>query len=131
MRLIVIDANVWIKYARNKNIAPIADRLFKYKLVPVANQYLFAEIFDAVVENKWMSLKQAEGLLYLLNQVCYVTTEKAVYKLSPDPKDNYLFDLAIQNNCIVIITDERKLLAFRATLVKVKSSNWFLKNFSV
>ncbi len=60
MNLIVIDANVWIKYARNKRIAPIAMRLFKYKFVPVSNNYLFSEIYDAVTENKWMSEKHAE-----------------------------------------------------------------------
>lgn len=131
MNIIVIDANVWIRFARSKDIAPIAMRLFKYKLIPVANQYLFAEIFDALTDNKWMTEKQAEQIIALLRQICYVTTERTVYRISPDPKDNYLFDLAIQNNCPFIISDDTKLLAFRFQPLPVKSSNWFIKNFPV
>lgn len=131
MHLIVIDANVWIKFARSKDIAPVAIRLFEYSFVPVVNQYLFTEIFEAITENKWMTDKQAENLLLLLRQVCYFTTETSVYRLSPDPKDNYLFDLAIQNNCPFIISDDSKLLEFRFQSIKVKSSNWFFKNFPI
>ena len=129
MNLIIIDANVWIRFARNKDIAPIALRLFKYKFVPVANQYLFSEIFNALITNKWMKEKQAAELIKLLQQICYQVAENAVYRISPDPNDNYLFDLAIQNNCAFIISDDRKLLTFRIQPVKVKSTNWFLKNF--
>jgi len=129
MNLIIIDANVWIQFARSKDIAPIASRLYKYKFVPVINQYLLSEIFDAVLNNKWMTEKQALQLLFLLRQICYMATENVVYRLSPDPKDNYLFDLAIQNNCPFIISDDNKLLSFRLQPVKVKSTNWFLKNF--
>lgn len=129
MNLIIIDANVWIQFARAKDIAPIALRLYKYKFVPVINQYLLSEIFDALIGNKWMTEKQAIQLVLLLREICYVVTENVVYRLSPDPKDNYLFDLAIQNNCPFIISDDRKLLSFRLQPVKVKSTNWFLKNF--
>jgi putative PIN family toxin of toxin-antitoxin system len=129
MNLIVIDANVWIRFARSKNISPIALRLYKYKFVPVTNQYLFSEIFDALTDNKWMTEKQATQLLSLLSQICYHVTERVVYRISPDAKDNYLFDLAIQNNCAFIISDDNKLLSFRLPPVKVKSTNWFLKNF--
>ena len=129
MNLIVIDANVWIRFARNKDISPVALRLYKYKFVPVINQYLLSEVFDALVNNKWMNEKQAMQLLSLLRQICYQTTEIAVYRISPDPKDNYLFDLAIQNSCPFIVSDDNKLLSFRFQLVKVKSTNWFLKNF--
>jgi len=58
MYLIIIDANVWIKFARTKNIAPLLDRLVSYQLLPVVNNYLLSEIFDALVGNKWMSKTQ-------------------------------------------------------------------------
>ncbi len=38
---IIIDANVWIKYARVKEIAPLLNRLTAYNLLPVTNNYLF------------------------------------------------------------------------------------------
>ena len=131
MHLIVIDANVWIKFARSKDIAPVAIRLFEYNFVPVVNQYLFTEIFEAITENKWMTDKQAENLLLLLRQVCYFTTETSVYRLSPDPKDNYLFDLAIQTKSEVIVSDEKKLLGFKESPVLIKSLGWFKETFPV
>lgn len=58
MYKILIDANVWIKYARAKNIAPLLNRLVTYNLLPVINNYLFLEVFDALLENKWMEEKK-------------------------------------------------------------------------
>lgn len=122
MYKIVIDANVWIKYARSKNIAPLLNRLSAYNLLPVANNYLLSEVFTAVIENKWMPEKVAFNLVDFIRKVTLITTEHAVFRLSPDPKDNYLFDLAIQNNCVFIISDESFLLQLELKPIPVHSS---------
>jgi predicted nucleic acid-binding protein len=129
MYKIVIDANVWIRFARAKDINPLLQRMVLYGFIPVINNYLLVEIFDAVVENKWMNDKQAFKLINVISSVGIDRTGKAVYALSPDPKDNYLFDLAIQNNCIFIISDDLELLSFNMRPLAVHSGNWFLKQF--
>ena len=58
MYKIIIDANVWIKYARAKEIAPLLNRLVTYNLLPVINNYLLSEVFDALLGNKWMKEKK-------------------------------------------------------------------------
>ena len=63
---IVIDANVWIRYARSKDIAPILNRLITYNLLPVANNYLLSETFNAIVENEWMTEKAAANMIALI-----------------------------------------------------------------
>jgi putative PIN family toxin of toxin-antitoxin system len=131
MYLIIIDANVWIKFARTKNIAPLLDRLVSYQLLPVVNNYLLSEIFDALVENKWMVKTQADATIGFIRKISLMVTERAVYRISPDPKDNYLFDMAIQANCIFIVSDDTKLLQFKLKPVPVHSTNWFLKKFPV
>lgn len=131
MYRIVIDANVWIKYARSRDIAPLLDRLVAYNFLPVVNNYLLAEIFTAVVENGWMKEKAANQLIEFIRTIVLQTAETAVYRLSPDPKDNYLFDLAVQNNCLFIITDDTELLGFRLQPVPVHTSGWFLKTFAL
>jgi putative PIN family toxin of toxin-antitoxin system len=131
MHRIVLDANVWIKYARSRDIAPLLDRFVTYNFLPVVNNYLLSEIFDAVVENRWMSRKSAEKLIGFIRKVAWLTAENAVYRLSPDPKDNYLFDLAVQNNCVFLITDDTELLGFRLPPLPVHSSGWFLKTFAL
>lgn len=129
MYKIVIDANVWIKYARSKDIAPLLNRLSAYNLLPIANNYLLSEIYNAVTENKWMTDKVAMNVIGLIRKIVLMTNEQAVFRLSPDPKDNYLFDLAIQNNCVFIITDDSLLLQLALKPVPVHSSGWFLKTF--
>ena len=122
---------MWIKYARSRDIAPLLDRLIAYHLLPVVNNYLLTEIFDAIVANGWMKEKAAVQLVEFIRKIALPTTETAVYRLSPDPKDNYLFDLAVQKACVFLITDDTELLTFRLPPVPVHSSGWFLKTFAL
>ena len=129
MYKIVIDAKVWIRFARAKDISPLLKRMLLYNFVPIVNNYLLAETFDEIVKYKWMNEKQALMLVNLITSVGIVKAGKAVYALSPDYKDNYLFDLAVQNNCVFIISDDLKLLSFKMKPLPVQSCNWFLKQF--
>ena len=131
MYLVIIDANVWIKFTRSKNILPLLDRFDAYNLVPVVNNYLLSEIFDALIDNKWMTDSRATATLEFIKRVASMQVERAVYRLSPDPKDNSLFYLAIQNNAAFIITDDTRLLSLKLKPRLIKSSSWFLKNFPV
>lgn len=131
MYKIIIDANVWIKYARSKDIAPLLNRLVTYNLLPVINNYLLSEVFDALLENKWMKEKKAHLVIEFMKKISFRVTEKAIYRMSPDPKDNYLFDLAVQNKCIFLITDDSELLQFTLKPIPVHTSRWFLKTFPI
>jgi|SRR5580765_2260537 putative PIN family toxin of toxin-antitoxin system len=131
MYKIVIDANVWIKYARSKNINPLLNCIIAYRFLPVVNNYLLSEVFDALIENKWMQKKQADLLIAFIKKISFVYVEKATYRISPDPKDNYLFDLAIQTNCVFIISDDKILSSFSLQPIPIHSSNWLFKQFPV
>jgi putative PIN family toxin of toxin-antitoxin system len=131
MFTIIVDANVWIRYSRAKDIVPLINRFTAYNIVPVANNYLLSEVFAAVVENNWMNEKQANNIVLFIRKVALMVVETAVYGISPDPKDNYLFDLAIQNNCVFIISDDTRLLQFQLKPVPVHTTNWFLKTFPI
>jgi predicted nucleic acid-binding protein len=78
-----------------------------------------------------MNELQAKATTDFIKKVALVITERSVYRLSPDPKDNYLFDLAIQNNCAFIISDDTKLLHLKLKPVPVHTANWFLKKFPI
>jgi hypothetical protein len=54
--------------------------------LPVVNNYLLAEIFDAVVENGWMKEKTAARLIEFIRKIALPAVETAIYRLSPDPK---------------------------------------------
>lgn len=127
----VIDTNVWIKYASAKDISPLLSHIIAYRLLPSTNNYLLTEVFDALVDNKWMNNKQADNAITFIRKITLCVSEKAVYGISPDPKDNYLFDLAVQNNCVFIITDDSKLLQFKLKPLPVHTTSWLLKQFPV
>ncbi|MEO8854823.1 MAG: putative toxin-antitoxin system toxin component, PIN family [Ginsengibacter sp.] len=131
MSKIIIDANVWIRYARTKDIAPLLNRITAYNFLPVVNNYLLSEIFNALVENKWMRKKSAHNIIGFVKKISLVVIEKAVFGISPDPKDNYLFDVAIQNGCVFMITDDSELLDFILKPIPVHNSKWFLEMFPV
>lgn len=131
MYRIVIDAKIWIRYARSRNIAPLLNILISYNFLPVINNYLLSEIFNVLVENKWMHENDALKVVSFIQKIAFTDVERAVYALSPDPKDNFLFDLAVQNNCVFILTDDTKLLNVQLKPLPVYSSNWFQKKFPV
>ena len=58
-------------------------------------------------------------------------TRKELYDKSPDPKDNFLFDLAIHSGSEVIVSDEKKILAFPESPVPVRSLGWFKETFPI
>lgn len=76
-----------------------------------------------------MSAKQATLVIQFIAKISLKTVEKAVFALSPDVEDNYLFDLAIQNNCVFIITNEKRLLSIKLKPLPIFSGNWFIKQF--
>ena len=127
--LIVIDANIRIRFARSQSFSALVNRIALYKLIPVTNNYLLSEVFDTIVINEWATRKEAKRYIEYIKSISLFITEHAVYRISPDPKDNFLFDIAIQHNCSFIISNDTELLAFRLQPVKVKSVSWFLKNF--
>jgi predicted nucleic acid-binding protein len=92
-------------FCQVKGYCPLLDRIIAYNLLPVVNNYLLSEIFNALAENKWMHENNAAKIIAFIRKVTFTDTERAVYALSPDPEDNYLFDLAIQHHCVFILTD--------------------------
>lgn len=128
---IIIDANVWIKFARIKDIAPLVNRFVVYNFLPLTNNYLLSEVFNALLENNWMQEKAAHNVIEFIRKISLGVKEKAVYGLSPDPKDNYLFHLGVQNGCVFIISDDSELLQFTLKPIPVHTSGWFLKNFPI
>ncbi len=92
---------------------------------------MLVEIHNALIKNNWATLNQADLFVDYIKELSFYVSEIPVYRISPDPKDNYLFDLAIQNNCTFIITDDDQLLSLRLKPLPIKSTNWFLKHFPI
>jgi len=85
---IVIDACVWVRFARSKNLKPLVNRCIAYDMLPVINNYLLSEIFEALLEKGWATEKQAALFTEYVKYQSLFVTENVVYRLSPDPKDS-------------------------------------------
>jgi predicted nucleic acid-binding protein len=88
-------------------------------------------VHDALLKNSWATIKQADLFISYIETLSLVEVEETIFRLSPDPKDNYLFDLAIQNNALVIVSDDLLLLNFPLQPSVVRSCNWFLKHYPI
>jgi predicted nucleic acid-binding protein len=78
--------------------------------------------------NGWHQ-RGASRIVDFIRKIAITAIETAVYAISPAPKDSYLFNLAIQNNCVFIISNDTLLLNFTLHTVPVHSSSWFLRKF--
>ena len=56
-----------------------------------------------------MTLPIQEYIAFHSSLTILIETE-ALYQSSPDPKDNFLFDLAFKTNCEALVTGDKKLL---------------------
>ncbi len=128
---IIIDANTWLRFVIHGKQNKLINIIGKYKLKVFADNYLLSEIFDACVENDWYTTIQANQIIENIKLVVIGSTANAIYRFSPDPKDNYLFDLAIQNNCDFIVSDDKELRKMALQPKQIQTTNWFLKHFPV
>ena len=70
--------------------------------------------------------------------ILQVIKKATIYKIttsgfssSPDPKDNFLFYLALQTGNEVIVTQEKALLGFKDSPVPIHDLKWFKENYPV
>lgn len=126
---IVIDANVWARYVAQRNHKVLLTIIRRYEFSVICNNYLLHEIFNACITNNWYTENEAGKVVAAIKAIVSGTTETAIFRLSEDPKDNYLFDLAIQNNCRFIVSDDRLLRDTPLKPVPVKTTGWFIKHY--
>ncbi len=53
MKLIIVDAGVWVRLARSSFAGPIINRINLYGFLPVLNSYLLSEVHHALLKNNW------------------------------------------------------------------------------
>ncbi|MEJ7736628.1 MAG: hypothetical protein WKF97_04305 [Chitinophagaceae bacterium] len=70
-------------------------------------------------------------LLRAIKEATIFTVTQPQFNDSPDPKDNFLFDLALQTGSEVIVTQEKALLHFTSSPVPIHNLKWFKENFPV
>ena len=127
----VIDTSVYLTYAAYDKIYRLENAVTIYELVVFINEQLLDELqnnLPRVIAANDVSVKK------VLNTIASFTVNKdvnAIFNANPDPKDNFLFDLALQTGSEVIVTQEKVLLGFTKSPVAIRDIKWFKETFPV
>lgn len=122
-----IDSCVWIKYAGHSKTATLIRYINENKLIVFGDRYLLAEIHDALIAVFNFSEKEATYIIRKIESFIIIVTPRNIYRFSPDPKDNYLYDICIQYNCKYLITIDKTLLFDENAPFIRKTDAWLKK----
>jgi len=128
---LVLDTCVFLTYASYNKLYRLVFAIEKYDLEIFSNKELIDEL-----ERNIPRVIKAEGvttgdILVQVNLITTLVNTVPVFNKSPDPKDNFLFDLALQTQSEVIVTKEKVLLDFNESPVHIKDISWFKQTFEV
>ncbi len=68
--------------------------------------------------------KEADKIIQLISTFIIIDAPRNIYRMSKYAKDNYLYDLCIQNNCRYLITIDKEILADKNAPFIRKSDAW-------
>ena len=130
---LVIDTSVYINYTRHQKLYRLADTILTYDLVIYISPDLIDELERNIPLTSAVELPQFvyEGYLHTIKSVCVFFEPVTQYAGSPDQKDNFLWDLALQTNSEIIVTKEKALLDFTNSTIPVHDIKWFKETYPV
>lgn len=112
---IVIDTNIWLSYFRDNRPDEIARLILDNDLEVLTSPYLVTEL-ETVLQKPKFKNHLTTPVNRFINFHLRLTALKITtprFNGSPDPEDNFLFDLAIQYNASHLVTGEKRLLAMK------------------
>jgi len=110
---VVIDVNVWISYFIMARLPQLVTFIVDNELTVFSCNELIDELTNVLNREKFDKyLKQpVEDYIDFHSDLTQFVDIELIFKDSPDIKDNYLFDLALQYDAAYLITGDKKLLA--------------------
>ena len=128
---LIIDSCVYLSYARYKKLYRISYCVLDYGLQVFIDSFLLSELKKNLPK---MLFKTGLDVQEALDEIEGFTIMKEtipIFSKSPDPKDNFLFNLAIQTQSEVIVTKEKVLLSFNESPVQIHDIKWFKETYPV
>ena len=122
-----IDSCVWVKYAGHFKIASLLGYIYDNNLLVYADNYLLGEVHHALIKAFNFTISEADKTILLISPFIIVNAPRNIFRLSKDAKDNYLYDLCIQNNCSHLITVDKEILTDNNAPFIRKTDAWLKK----
>ncbi len=108
----VLDTNIWVSFFIKAKFDALVTIILDNDLSVYTSQTLIDELTEVLSRKKfakYLTLPIQEYVAFHSSLTILIETE-ALYQSSPDPKDNFLFDLAFKTNCEALVTGDKKLL---------------------
>lgn len=130
---LVIDTSVFINYTRHQKLYRLIRAILTYDLSVYLSPHLIDELERNIPITSAIELPQFiyDGYLETIKASCIIFEPILQYKESPDAKDNFLFDLALQTNSEIIVTKETALLNFTNSPIPIHDIKWFKETYHV
>jgi predicted nucleic acid-binding protein len=122
-----IDSWVWVKYAGHFKTSTLLRYIAENNLLVYADNYLPGEIHQALSEGSGFTVSGADKIIQLISPFIIIEAPRNIFRLSKDAKDNYLYDLCIQNNCRYLITIDKEILSDTNAPFIRKTDAWLKK----
>ncbi len=129
--LLVIDTSVYLNYARHKKLYRLSYCVEDYGLNLFVDDNLLKELERNLTKVLFFQGHDPSEALEEILEFTTLVQTIPIFTQSPDPKDNFLFDLALQTNSEVIVTEEKALLGFVESPVPIHDIRWFKETYPV
>ena len=107
----VFDTNIWISYFLNEKFSELIELRGKYSVLFLRSTPSLSELKEVITRKKFQSKNfNIEKLLVFYNGITEFCETKPLFKDCSDPKDNFLFDLAIQGKANYLVSGDKKVL---------------------
>ena len=112
----VFDVNIWLSYFISGKSERIIDMKEYNDVFLYRSKELMAELKDVINRPKFARYfpDGTERYIEFVEQIADFFLTKPVFNQCPDPKDNYLFDLAYQSHSNFLVSGDKKVLAVPA-----------------
>jgi len=109
----VFDVNIWLRYFISGKSEKIIDMMEYNNVRFYCSIELLSELEEVINRPKFAKYfpnGTKEHTLFV-KQVAELFLTQPFFDQCPDPKDNYLFDLAYQSRSNFLVSDDKKVLA--------------------
>ena len=109
---VIIDTNIWISFIISAKLDELVHLIIDNDITVYTLAALEDELTEVLSREKFIKYLNLPVLEYVLFQkeLCIAINILSLFQDSPDPKDNFLFDMAFQSDATHIVTGDKKLL---------------------
>jgi putative PIN family toxin of toxin-antitoxin system len=129
MRKFIIDTSVYISFSRYNKISRLIQAIIKGNLRVFTNEQLVKELERNIPLTLKVGDVPPELIIETIKAATFYFETEQLFSGCPDPKDNFLFDLALQTGSELIVSEEKILLNWAESPVPVHNILWFKEQF--